>query len=118
MLSLPTIPEGSCGEKINILQRFRDSTHRSAFSAEIWQEALYAAQLELIENKSESDAVWFDQWADSADTRHLLRLQAVVLQAPPEVAQIIRPAQQKSRLLLHFPRTQIIAVANSMRTRD
>lgn len=113
MVFVPTVPGDSADDALNILQKFRDSSHRTAFSAETWQQALYSAQLEVIACEDESLDVWFDEWADSADAQQLLRLKSLIVQAPPEVANIIRPRSNRSRWQFQLPHIRLTAITPS-----
>lgn len=106
-----TVPDGKAGDYINAYETLRDPSHVRCLSVNEWEEQLFAAGFAL-EHKATSlmKIPDFFDWAErmhvSADDQ--VRLQLLLLKAPPEVTAVFQPIVQGQKIAFHLERTLLV----------
>ncbi len=86
---------------VNTLERLRDTAHVWAYSLEDWEAFLHAAGLVITHREACLRETDFDEWAAAAGVQgdDLLRLRALLVQAPQAPRAYLAPRSVGSRLV-------------------
>ena len=105
------VPDGLGGEYINAFEKLRDPSHVACYSAEQWEQDVFAAGLTLTHLETGKMAIPFDPWVTrmhvSDDNR--LRLKALLAQAPAEAAASLTPEFDGDTITFYLQRIILIA---------
>ncbi len=86
---------------INALEKLRDPSHHWAYSLEDWETFYVASGLDITASEVFEKEIDFDDWAARVGVTgsHLLRLRAMLVQAPKAPLKWLRPREIGSNLL-------------------
>lgn len=106
-------PDGVGGAYINALEALRDPSHVACLSVEQWQQDLFAAGFALRALETSLMPLDFDEWTARMRVAPLnvVRLRALIVQAPAEAAAVLTPTFQGARMRFHLEKMVFVAVA-------
>ena len=88
------VPEGSVGDYVNAFERFRDPSHLRAWTMPEWRGALADAGFAVVHEEELEKEMEFASWASRHDTTMQALLRAMLIEATPAVAAVLRPAEK------------------------
>lgn len=96
--------EREAGDYINTWVRYMDPTHQRYFTADRWHDMLGAAGLRVIYSELELRAVDFGAWVGDTPrpAADVIRLEAMLLQAPEKVGAFLTPLSSPARITFQF----------------
>ncbi|MCP5095939.1 MAG: methyltransferase domain-containing protein [Chloroflexi bacterium] len=98
------------GAYVNAFEKLRDPSHGRALSLYEWQAAFQQAGFTGLHTETATKRMEFDPWADrmQVSAENKLRLRAMLLQAPTQVADFLTPESAGDRI--HFQLTEAILI--------
>lgn len=96
---------------VNTLLKLRDPSQQWVYSLEDWDAFLFSAGFKTLHAETFAREVAFDRWAAGAGVQgdDLLRLRALIVQAPPALREVLRPQQIGAGLAFTLSGSLIIA---------
>lgn len=111
VISDNTVPDGEAGDYINAYESLRDPSHAVCYSAELWEQALFASGFELHKHDVGKMRLNFHNWCErmrvSAENR--VRLKAMLHQAPEPAKAVLNPHEIDGALHFELERTVMLA---------
>lgn len=107
-----TSGEPKIAQFANILDKLRDPSHHWAYSLDDWETFFFSADLQVTHRETFLKETDFDEWAYRVGVTgsDLLRLRALLTQAPQDARAWFSPRQAGNRLLFDITETVIIGV--------
>ncbi len=107
-----TSGEPKVGQFVNTLERLRDPSHRWAYTPDDWETFLFASGLTVTYREVFDKKLDFDGWAARMDVTgaDLLRLKALLLQAPEAARAWLKPTRLGGRVSFTLQEAVVIGV--------
>lgn len=98
------------GRYVNAFEKLRDPSHGRCLSQDEWSQLFYETGFTILHQETARKAIGFNEWAARLQTPpdDLIRLQALLVQAPPAVAAFLTPQISSDRIIFHL--TEIIII--------
>jgi SAM-dependent methyltransferase len=105
-----TSGEPKIGQFVNTLERLRDPSHKWAYTPDDWETFLFASGLTVMHREVFDKTLDFDGWAARMDVTgaDLIRLRALLLQAPEAARAWLKPTRLGGRVLFTLQEAVII----------
>lgn len=103
------VPEGSVGDYINAFERFRDPSHLRAWTMAEWRTALAQHGLAIAHEEELGKQMDFSSWAARHDETMRALLRAMLIQATPDVAAVLKPQVTGDNAIFHLREGLFIA---------
>ena len=85
------VPDGSVGDYINAFERFRDPSHRRAWTMQEWRNALKKAHLAIGHEEQIYKKMEFKSWASRHDATMQALLRSMLAEVTPAVKAALEP---------------------------
>jgi ubiquinone/menaquinone biosynthesis C-methylase UbiE len=104
--------EAKIARYANLLDIFRDPSHHWAYSLDDWETFFFSAGLHVTASEPFQKETDFDEWAARVGVRgdDLVRLRALLIQAPAGVHEWYAPRQVGTRILFSITEAVIVGV--------
>lgn len=105
------VPPGATGDYVNAFEALRDPSHAACLSAELWQQELFAAGFALRTVETGFIEMAFEPWVARMHVADadVVRLRAMLLQAPDAVTEHLQPRVVDGSLRFSLQRIILIA---------
>lgn len=98
------------GDYVNAFEKLRDPSHGRCLSLDEWAEAFKTADFTLLHQEVAPKAIEFQEWAMrmQVSPENLVRLRAMLVQAPAPVLQFLTPQFTTDRITFHLAEAIVI----------
>jgi ubiquinone/menaquinone biosynthesis C-methylase UbiE len=88
------VPAGSVGDYVNAFERFRDPSHLRAWTMAEWRSAFIDTGFAIVREEEIEKEMEFASWASRHDATMQALLRAMLVEATPAVAAVLKPAER------------------------